>query len=98
MPARFRVSRTFLISQQQLFVLAGDIVEGAVSPGMQFEIPVGAAPSLVFRVHSVEFVDRMRPSESKVALTVKCDSAGMLDVLLASDLREKEIDVRDQEG
>ena len=98
--ARFLVSESFpiTVSSRQLFVLAGDIVEGTIKSGMQVVIPFNSALSLKLPIHGVEFVDRMESPESKVALTIRCDNKDELQMLLDLDLRAEEIEVRDQEN
>jgi hypothetical protein len=44
--ARFRVSEPFGLASRNLFVLAGDVIDGHIAPGMKVEIPLNASTTL----------------------------------------------------
>jgi hypothetical protein len=72
MSVLFRVEYTFVIAERGLFVLAGEIVEGAVRPGMVLQVPLNDMVTMTAPVHGVEFVDR--PGQrSHTGLTLQCE-------------------------
>lgn len=71
MPAKFHVIGTFTLNAQELFVIYGDIVDGAVSAGMFLGVRLNSAVMIRVPIHSVEFLDGCHSSH--VALTFKFD-------------------------
>jgi hypothetical protein len=72
MSVRFRVEYTFIIAERRLFVLAGEIVEGSVRPGMVLQVPLNDMVTITAPVHGVEAVDR--PGQrSRTGLTLQCE-------------------------
>jgi hypothetical protein len=72
MSARFLVEYTFEIAERGLFVLAGEIVEGAVRPGMVLEVPLNDMVFMTAPVQGVEAVDA--PGQrSRTGLTLRCE-------------------------
>jgi hypothetical protein len=72
MSVRFRVEYTFAIAERGLFVLVGEIVEGAVRPGMVLQVPLNDMVTMTAPVHGVEFVDGP-DQQSRTGLTLKCE-------------------------
>lgn len=67
--AKFRVSSTFALRSRQLFVLAGEIVDGELRAGMVAEIRCNPSFAIDAPIHGVEFLDG--PGDrSEVGLTV----------------------------
>jgi hypothetical protein len=70
MSTLFRVEDTFAITLRNLFVLAGEIVEGTVRAGMVLQIPLNDMVTMTAPVHGVEFVDG--PGQrSRIGLTLQ---------------------------
>ncbi|HEX8319445.1 hypothetical protein [Longimicrobium sp.] len=72
MSVRFRVEYTFVIAERGLFVLAGEIVEGSVRPGMVLQVPLNDMVTITAPVHGVEAVDASG-QRSRTGLTLKCE-------------------------
>lgn len=72
MSVRFRVEYTFVIAERSLFVLAGEIMEGSVRPGMVLQVPLNDMVIMTAPVHGVEAVDAVG-QRSRTGLTLKCE-------------------------
>ena len=55
---KFHVTNTFELREQQLFVLAGSVVEGEIRAGMFVNLPFNPAVAMTARIHSIEFARR----------------------------------------
>jgi hypothetical protein len=72
MSVLFRVEYTFEIAGRGLFVLAGEILEGTVRPGMVLQVPLNDMAAITAPVHGVEAVDALG-QRSRTGLTLKCE-------------------------
>jgi len=71
--AKFRVNNTFFLKSRNYFVLAGDIVDGAIGRGMLFNYKGNV--NLKLLIHDVNFIDGYEygKPKSEVALCIKYD-------------------------
>ena len=70
--ARFRAEDTFVIHSRRYFVIAGEIVEGAVRAGMLLSVPLNGSVAMTAPVHAVELVDGPG-RKSRVGLVIACE-------------------------
>lgn len=70
---KFYVRHTFEIPERNLFVMAGEIVEGDVRAGMFLRVPFNSRLAMTARIHSIEFARRLGGSED-VCLCFEAES------------------------
>lgn len=70
MSARFRVVQSFPLASMQWFVLAGEVTEGTVRPGMRVHIPFNDAVAMWAPIRGVEDIRSSDPG-ARVALTIE---------------------------
>jgi len=68
---KFRVEEVFTIDIKNIFVLAGDVVEGEVSVGM-VAMP-GNDEKEKYKILGVEFVDKLSEKSAKIGLLLPLD-------------------------
>lgn len=71
--ARFKVREVFRISKHPSVVIAGDVSEGAVKPGMYVLIELQPGLTFSCEIAEIDYVDRVGTGESLVALRCKED-------------------------
>ena len=64
------VGDTFEIAGQDLFVMAGSIVEGEIRAGMFVRVPFTSLSEMTARIHCIEFARRRGGSED-ICLCIK---------------------------
>ena len=50
----FKVTTPFVVKGRRLFVLPGEVIEGAPRPGMRLSVPLNNSVEMTAEVHSVE--------------------------------------------
>lgn len=68
---RFHVKDTFEIPDQELFVMAGSIVEGEIRTDMFVHIPFNSSFATTARIHSIEFARRQGGED--ICLCIKAE-------------------------
>ena len=86
----FLVKRTFGISNRELFVLAGEILDGEIAPHMFVIIPFSSGLSMKLQIHCVEFA--RHDGREDVCLCIKTDS-GETEILRAIKLDGENLQV-----
>lgn len=76
--ARFHISGAFAIESRNLFVLAGDVVDGRIVPGMQVEIPLNSSTAITAPIHTVEYILRS-PGREEIGLCIKYENGEELE-------------------
>ena len=90
--ARFKVSGTAALESLNLFVIAGDVTEGVIVPGMIVHIPVNSKLSIALPVESVEYIRHSdRPEE--IGLCIKYADRSELDTWQALNIDSELIEV-----
>src|SRR5690242_3908059 len=79
MNARFLVRESFPFRARNVQVLAGDILEGAIRPGMVAHLSLNRSLDFVMRIKGVEFLDKPG-GVSLVALTIEVGDPGAYDI------------------
>ena len=69
---KFHVTHTFQFNAQNIFVLAGSVVEGVIRQGMFVHIPCNSALDLTAKIDSIEFARRVGGAED-VCLCFKAE-------------------------
>jgi hypothetical protein len=93
--ARFKVEQAFAIKSRDLFVVAGDVIEGEVRAGMAMTLPTGAGQTLHVPIHSVEMGRRAGGGIDFVGLTTLARGPGDLELFARLDIVGQVIDVID---
>ncbi len=68
---KFYVRTSFELPEQELFVLAGSIVEGEVRTGMFVLVPFSSSVTTTFRIHRVEYA--LHKEGEDVCLCIKLE-------------------------
>lgn len=90
--ARFRISGSFAIEGRQLFVLAGDVIDGRIVPGMHVAIHLNASTTMTAPVHAVEYIRRSSDRE-EVGLCIKCENSEELEVWRGLNIGSEVVEV-----
>lgn len=91
--ARFHINHSFKLrfGDQQSFVLAGQITEGAVRKGMEVRIPFNSQFAMSVAVDRIEFA-RRGDGRDDVCLCFDCNEED-LDLWEGLNLADEEVDV-----
>lgn len=95
--ARFHVNESFAIESRSLFVLAGNVVEGAVLPGMVILVPLNSQLSLSAAVHSIEIANGSDGREG-LRLCILCADSEELTLWSGLGISDEELEVTPSEG
>ena len=90
--ATFHVRESFGLESRNLFVMAGEIVEGRVASGMEVAIPLNRCLSTTLEITGLEFLDG--PDRHELCLTIKCESWEEVELLLALNVNDETLTVR----
>ncbi len=82
--AKFGVREVIWLHSREELVLAGNITEGEVSPGMQALIWLDSKAYWAMPVASVEFIDRLAVGESLIGLV--CSGQSEEDARICAEL------------
>jgi hypothetical protein len=84
MPAIFKVHQTFVLNSRSLFVFAGEIIQGAMRPGMNIHISANDGLGMDIPVQGIEFL--RKDGGELVALTVALEDQSDADFLQQFDV------------
>jgi len=77
--ALFRIAASFAVQSRNLFVLAGDVVEGRIVPGMLVRIRCNSSVAMTAPVHAVEYI-RHSTGPEQIGLCIRCEDDDELEV------------------
>ena len=83
--AKFFVREAFEIPDRRIFVLAGEIVEGEVHPGMFVRIPWNSEIGMRLLIDSIEFVRRQNGEDVCLCIRSGPSFVNVLDGLNFAD-------------
>jgi hypothetical protein len=80
---RFRVSRTWVLRARNCLVIEGEITDGSAKAGSHLVLPLNRSTATTLQIHSVEFVDRIHPQSSAVALLIQFENSEDAELMKA---------------
>jgi hypothetical protein len=88
--ARFHAQDTFTIPSRDVFVIAGDVVEGQVSKGMTVHIPLNGGLSMTATITALEHISTDGPAEVGLVITANAEDRAFLT---AQNIRNEDLNV-----
>lgn len=89
--ARFHISEVFPLKSRSLFVLAGNILDGTVSPGMFVHIPFNGSVAMTAAIHAVEFI--RHKDREELGLCIKCEDDEELDLWAGLNIGSETVEI-----
>lgn len=87
---RFHARETFEITDRQMFVMVGSIVEGEIRRGMFVRVPLDAKTGIQLLIDSIESADRQNPEEVHLCIWA---GSRFSEILRGMDFRNRTFQV-----
>jgi len=95
--ARFRVSGSFPLESRKPLVLAGDVVDGRIVPGMEVQIPFNTEAAMTAPIYAVEYILHSGGRE-EVGLCIKYQDAEELELWKGLNIASEIIEVSSRDA